>query len=793
MTAGLERGIHNSSQETYERVYSYGDLHMDDMTLNPRQSVDLRGITQFDDEYDDLDDDERLNKTNQASQSRNKADMLACEEPEPQRAQYPMNIHQDPKTHKGVINEIYVQLQTQQLVSLGVQERISRLKSKVAVNNFSTSSQRNSLDLVDDRSHRSNRSNRNSRSHRGNNTQHKPGTSIANGSSGHQSFNSSQTTNKIVKVNKSYHKVTDLEENEEDDEDDDEVDRGTTHMYDEDDEDDLLSSLSVKKKNLDNGDDIDDDDDDEMIHNADENRDDDDMEIIVERDDEATQTRTENVSIYESGRSDVEMQRTPSKKSKNGNVKLQELNDDINFHRQGSTGSTGTGAGAVLSSITKTIFGSGTDNNTGSGTTFPDPMFHTEEQYSFYDGDKMEENKKSDGIPFKDYAPHVFRYLRQQIYDITDEEYLQSVRPPDQEEQTKLIQEKFSEGRSGAFFFFTHDSKYIIKTVTKEEASLLLRILPEFVQHFTHNPESLINRFFGLHSITMYSLNLYFVVLENVFVAGSKPHEIYDIKGSWIDRHTNHHVESGKLMKDQDLHKTLKLMPNKSDDMYKQLKADSKFLASQNIMDYSVLLGIYYVGIDPSDVRNDRIMQNHYENNNNAAAQSTDSYKPPPIDEEHDMDQDDDFKHHQANLSITDVGGPNPLQLDQSLGAFPDDLKTIRSMKDDKQSRPSRPRAPSYGTGIRKYAQKEKAVTARVIEGPGIYYLGIIDVLQEWNTMKKLERMAKVYLRCKNQDGISCVEPNYYRKRFLRKMYRIGIRPLTRITGSVINDNSVNY
>merc|ERR1719251_71132 len=107
----------------------------------------------------------------------------------------------------------------------------------------------------------------------------------------------------------------------------------------------------------------------------------------------------------------------------------------------------------------------------------------------------------------------------------------------------------------------------------------MIKILPNFVEHFKENPNTLINRIFGLHSITMYNLTIYFQVLENIFVEGSKPHEIYDIKGSWIDRHTNHHVESGKLMKDQDLHKTLKLMPKIADTMYKQLKADSTFLA----------------------------------------------------------------------------------------------------------------------------------------------------------------------------------------------------------------------
>ena len=45
--------------------------------------------------------------------------------------------------------------------------------------------------------------------------------------------------------------------------------------------------------------------------------------------------------------------------------------------------------------------------------------------------------------------------------------------------------------------------------------------------------------------------------MENVFLAEMKPHEVYDLKGSWIDRHTDARVDEGKLMKDTDLHKKI--------------------------------------------------------------------------------------------------------------------------------------------------------------------------------------------------------------------------------------------
>lgn len=57
----------------------------------------------------------------------------------------------------------------------------------------------------------------------------------------------------------------------------------------------------------------------------------------------------------------------------------------------------------------------------------------------------------------------------------------------------------------------------------------------------------------------------------------------------------------------------------------------------------------------------------------------------------------------------------------------------------------------------------------RFVEGPAKYYLGIIDVLQEWNLTKQLERAIKVYLYRWDADGISAMNPQDYSKRFLRR------------------------
>jgi len=64
-------------------------------------------------------------------------------------------------------------------------------------------------------------------------------------------------------------------------------------------------------------------------------------------------------------------------------------------------------------------------------------------------------------------------------------------------------------------------------------------------------------------------------------------------------------------------------------------------------------------------------------------------------------------------------------------------------------------------------------VPAEVIEGPGRYFFGIIDILQEYNLQKKLERCAKVYMKCSDSRGISSVPPKKYAQRFKKAMKEI--------------------
>ena len=56
-------------------------------------------------------------------------------------------------------------------------------------------------------------------------------------------------------------------------------------------------------------------------------------------------------------------------------------------------------------------------------------------------------------------------------------------------------------GKSGSFFFLTHDKKFMIKTISKAEAILMIRILDSYISHYKMYPDSLISKIFGVFTV----------------------------------------------------------------------------------------------------------------------------------------------------------------------------------------------------------------------------------------------------------------------------------------------------
>jgi 1-phosphatidylinositol-4-phosphate 5-kinase len=102
--------------------------------------------------------------------------------------------------------------------------------------------------------------------------------------------------------------------------------------------------------------------------------------------------------------------------------------------------------------------------------------------------------------------------------------------------------------------------------------------------------------------INHYAINL--IVMENALVPNSNPLMKFDIKGSRFNRQALKHPDAtpttslSKLtLKDLDfyaLYKSLKLSPQDAEKLMRRLTEDVAVLARLGLMDYSLLIAVYY-------------------------------------------------------------------------------------------------------------------------------------------------------------------------------------------------------
>jgi hypothetical protein len=101
------------------------------------------------------------------------------------------------------------------------------------------------------------------------------------------------------------------------------------------------------------------------------------------------------------------------------------------------------------------------------------------------------------------------------------------------------LRAQFSDGASSSFFARGLDNSLVVKTITGSEAEVLLRLLPAYLRHLRDNPASLLCRFYGAFSLALPGLaRVYFVLMSNVFpIPRALPGAVaFDLKGSTVNR-----------------------------------------------------------------------------------------------------------------------------------------------------------------------------------------------------------------------------------------------------------------
>eukprot|EP01063_Lacrimia_lanifica_P031042 TRINITY_DN5043_c0_g1_i2.p1 TRINITY_DN5043_c0_g1~~TRINITY_DN5043_c0_g1_i2.p1 ORF type:complete len:930 (+),score=174.56 TRINITY_DN5043_c0_g1_i2:107-2896(+) len=416
------------------------------------------------------------------------------------------------------------------------------------------------------------------------------------------------------------------------------------------------------------------------------------------------------------------------------------------------------------------------------------------------------EDSEGATFTFIDTAPMCFYAIRR-LMGISTTTYRKVF---EYEEPDDTLMEKFTDsGSSGSFFYFTAGKEFIVKTVTEDEARLLVQLLPSLYQHLVKHPDSLICRIYGLHGIKMHrgAKTLHLVVMDNIFLTKRSIDEVYDIKGSWVDRgpvrqdqeeddayemarsgsflvRLNNRRPSvarrreakrrrprqNRVMKDLDMLERMEKMRKcivLEDDVRKalleQLAADAAFFASHGIMDYSLLVGIHRgpyrelrkprrdLCIDPTSPIDAVESPVRMRKCTKLRSSPSGGYRPP--------------------LACSPSAGSVSGSPDLLAAGPPAEAGAIDEAPDVTPEGPIAHQTSLFRKdeggmfcGVRSIAEHS---------GDNMYFVGVIDVLQVWNCRKNFENIAKIAFRGSDPNGISAVNPDFYAQRFMKRCKEI--------------------
>uniref|UniRef100_A0A8C7QFH0 PIPK domain-containing protein n=1 Tax=Oncorhynchus mykiss TaxID=8022 RepID=A0A8C7QFH0_ONCMY len=305
---------------------------------------------------------------------------------------------------------------------------------------------------------------------------------------------------------------------------------------------------------------------------------------------------------------------------------------------------------------------------------------------------------------FKTYAPVAFRYFRE-LFGIRPDDYLYSL-------CNEPLIELSNPGASGSVFYLTKDDEFIIKTVMHKEAEFLQKLLPGYYMNLNQNPRTLLPKFFGLYCIQSGGKNIRMVVMNNVLPRAVRMHLKFDLKGSTYKRCASkkERQKAKPTFKDldfmQDLQDGLMLDQDMYSALVKTLQRDCLVLESFKIMDYSLLLGVH--NIDQAE--REQQMEGGEKDEKRPVAQKA--------------------LYSTAMESIQ--GGAacgESIDTDDTMGGIP------------------------------------------AVNGKGerlLLYIGIIDILQSYRLIKKLEHTWKALVH--DGDTVSVHRPGFYADRFFKFM-----------------------
>ncbi|KZL81887.1 phosphatidylinositol-4-phosphate 5-kinase [Colletotrichum incanum] len=367
-------------------------------------------------------------------------------------------------------------------------------------------------------------------------------------------------------------------------------------------------------------------------------------------------------------------------------------------------------------------------------------------------GNELVPSAKYD-FKFKDYAPWVFRHLRN-LFRLDPADYLMSLTGK------YILSELGSPGKSGSFFYFSRDYKYIIKTIHHAEHKFLRKILKDYYHHVTENPNTLLSQFYGLHRVKMpYGKKIHFVVMNNLFPPHRDIHTTFDLKGSTIGRdYKEDDLDKNPRATLKDLNwmrrqRHLELGIQKKKLFLEQLQKDVVLMKKLKIMDYSLLIGIHDLQRGNEENLRGKTLQVFSPGGDNTQEEG----EPPSVLLRTPSKLENARKARELRNMIRHE---RPVPMGQTATQMPDEL-------DEGHTRSGYIFNQDDGGFQATHEDNSPA--------DEIYYLGVIDCLTHYGMIKKIEHFWKGLTSDKTK--ISALPPEQYGDRFYNFVEGITMSP----------------
>ncbi|XP_023153455.1 phosphatidylinositol 5-phosphate 4-kinase type-2 gamma-like [Amphiprion ocellaris] len=309
---------------------------------------------------------------------------------------------------------------------------------------------------------------------------------------------------------------------------------------------------------------------------------------------------------------------------------------------------------------------------------------------------------------FKDYCPQVFRNLRER-FGIEDQDYQVSLArsSPLKDEEGKCVG-----------LLTSYDRTLVVKEISSEEVEEMHNILSAYHQHIvTCHGSTLLPQFLAMYRVTVESEDTYLLVMRNMFSHRLHVHRKYDLKGSLVSREASfkEKVKDLPTYKDVDFRNNMQkvyVSDEEKEKIMDKLNRDIEFLVRMRIMDYSLLLGIHDVERAERE------------------------------EEEETVSSHEEEEEDEGDLAPA-PGSTSP----EGIAGYMNSFKPLGPGEFD-------PYVDVYAI--------QSAVGAPQRE---VYFMGLIDVLTQYDTKKKAAHAAKAVKHGAGAE-ISTVHPEQYAKRF---------------------------